>query len=165
MATGTDRELIETVLLAYDLGRLQDFRHHAGTAAKTWRLHTSVGQYLLRTRGSRTSADPLIAFDHALRRHLLAAGIPTAAPLPGHDGRTFVRCGERAFEVYPIVAGSPLQETLVVELANGCEGYLPTARAFAEGGYETRLARSSKLTPETGEAVVEQATELLKEIA
>jgi hypothetical protein len=60
-----------------------------------------------------------------------------------------------------IEAGSPFPTTAVVELANGWEGYLPTARAFTEGGYETRLARSSKLVPETAEAVVEKALEVM----
>ncbi len=60
-----------------------------------------------------------------------------------------------------IQAHSPLPHTLVVELANGCEGYLATTRAFAEGGYEIMLARSSKLAPETGEAVVAKAVEML----
>jgi hypothetical protein len=59
---------------------------------------------------------------------------------------------------------SPYAHTLVVELANGCEGYLPTPRAFAEGGYETMLARSSKLVPEAGAQVVEKALEVLGEL-
>jgi len=64
-----------------------------------------------------------------------------------------------------IQATSPFAETMVVELANGCEGYLPTARAFAEGGYETMLARSSKLVPEAGEMIAAQASELLQQLA
>ena len=35
MTTGSDRDLIEAALQFYDLGPLQAFRHHAGTAAKT----------------------------------------------------------------------------------------------------------------------------------
>lgn len=64
-----------------------------------------------------------------------------------------------------IQASSPFAETTVVELANGSEGYLPTARAFAEGGYETMLARSSKLVPGAGETIVAQAGELLQQLA
>jgi hypothetical protein len=59
---------------------------------------------------------------------------------------------------------SPFAHTLIVELANGSEGYLPTPRAFAEGGYETMLARSSKLVPEAGAQVVEKALEVLGEL-
>ena len=43
-----------------------------------------------------------------------------------------------------------------------CVGYLPTQRAFAGGGYETRLARSSQLVPEAGEQLVELALSLLR---
>ena len=64
-----------------------------------------------------------------------------------------------------IEAASPFATTAVVELANGWEGYLPTRQAFAEGGYETRLARSSKLTDDTAEAVVAKAHEVLAALA
>jgi hypothetical protein len=59
---------------------------------------------------------------------------------------------------------SPFAHTLIVEQANGSEGYLPTPRAFAEGGDETRLARRSKLVPEAGAQVVEKALEALGEL-
>ncbi len=75
--------------------------------------------------------------------------------LVGIPNEVFTEIGQE------IRARSPLADTLVVELANGCEGYLPTARAFAEGGYETMLARSSKLVPEAGQQVVETAVEVL----
>jgi hypothetical protein len=80
------------------------------------------------------------------------------AALVGIPNEVFTELGQL------LRAQAPLAETLVVELANGAEGYLPTARAFAEGGYETRLARSSKLVPETGDAVVLAATELLERL-
>lgn len=54
------------------------------------------------------------------------------------------------------------EPTFVIELANGCVGYIPTAEAFTGGGYETELVRSSKLIPEAGDMVVQKATELLK---
>jgi hypothetical protein len=57
---------------------------------------------------------------------------------------------------------SPFPATGVVELANGCEGYLPTRRAYQQGGYEVTPARSSKLAPGSGEAVVETAVALLR---
>jgi neutral ceramidase len=60
-----------------------------------------------------------------------------------------------------IRAQAPRPETLVVELANGCEGYMPTARAFTEGGYEVR---GNKMRPDTGQAVVAQAAELLRKL-
>ena len=117
MTTGSDGDLIQRALQAYDLGPLQAFRHHTGTAAKTWRLTTASGEYLLRTRGSRTAAADLIAYDHALRRHLLAAGIPTAAPLATRDDMTCVWVGDKAFEVYTIVPGVTLPAAGPAEIA------------------------------------------------
>jgi len=59
---------------------------------------------------------------------------------------------------------SPFAATAVVELANGYEGYLPARRAYEEGGYEARTARSSKLAPGSGESVVEAAVSLLRSL-
>jgi len=50
---------------------------------------------------------------------------------------------------------------MIVELANDWVGYVPTKKAFGEGGYETELARSSKLVPEAEDVFVETACELL----
>jgi len=70
---------------------------------------------------------------------------------------------------------SPFKFTFVVEQANGCVGYVPTKHAFdsqdveTEGpfsgsGYETTLARSSKLIPEAGDMMVDEAVRLLKRL-
>jgi hypothetical protein len=45
---------------------------------------------------------------------------------------------------------SPFKQTFTIELANGCNGYLPTPEQHKLGGYETWRARSSYL--ETGAA-------------
>lgn len=117
MLQGPDGDLIRTAWAAYDLGPIRAAAHHAGTAARTWRITTDSGQYLLRTRGARTSSGELVACDHALRRHLLAAGIPTAAPLPARDGNTCVRVGGKVLEVYPVVPGATLAEAGPPEIA------------------------------------------------
>ena len=52
------------------------------------------------------------------------------------------------------------RHTVIVELANGSVGYVPTKRAFAEGNYEptnARIARGS------GEMLAEAAVKLLNE--
>jgi neutral ceramidase len=48
-------------------------------------------------------------------------------------------------------------KALVVGLANGMVGYVPTREAFARGGYETTLSTVSKLAPEAGEQLVAAA--------
>jgi len=59
---------------------------------------------------------------------------------------------------------SPIQPTFVIELANGVVGYVPTPKAFARGGYETRTASSSKLVPEAGDQIVAAALAALTEL-
>jgi hypothetical protein len=87
---------------------------------------------------------------------LMAIGIDGSAIITV-PGELFCDLGKR------IKAESGFDITFVVELANGCVGYLPTLEAFDGGGYETDLARSSKLIPEAGNMVVEKAIGLLKE--
>jgi hypothetical protein len=60
---------------------------------------------------------------------------------------------------------SPFELTMVISLANGCNGYLPPPEQFEFGGYTTWRARSSYL--ETGaEPQIRQALgTLLDEIA
>ena len=59
---------------------------------------------------------------------------------------------------------SPFEHTYVVELANDYIGYIPTRVAFKEGGYETLNARSSRIGPEAGEILVENAISMLASI-
>ncbi len=63
-----------------------------------------------------------------------------------------------------IKARSSFPYTWVVELANGCIGYVPTPEAMGPhgGGYEPRLAMSSKLVPEAGQAIEDASVELLQ---
>ncbi len=60
---------------------------------------------------------------------------------------------------------SPFRPTMVVELANGYNGYCPTADAFKGGGYEPRTARSSYLAPGSGEKIVDASAGLLRRVA
>ena len=56
-----------------------------------------------------------------------------------------------------IKAASPFRTTWVVSLANDWVGYVSTASAYYAGGYEPRTARSAKLAPRAGQALVEGA--------
>lgn len=57
---------------------------------------------------------------------------------------------------------SPFEHTFVACYANGMVGYVPTRKAFSEGGYEVRTARSSKLAPEAGDMLASTALEMLE---
>jgi len=80
------------------------------------------------------------------------------AAVVGLPGEIFAQTG------LDIKAASPFPVTFVVELANDWVGYVPTGRAFEEGGYETWLARSSKVAPGAAEAMVEVALKQLRRL-
>jgi hypothetical protein len=60
---------------------------------------------------------------------------------------------------------SPLKPTMIIELANGYNGYLPTAKQHELGGYETWRARSSYLEVGAAEAITNTALDLLAKLA
>jgi hypothetical protein len=76
----------------------------------------------------------------------------------GLPGEIFVEIGLQ------IKGRSPFNPTMTVELANDWVGYVPTKKAFEEGGYETEFARSSKLVPEAEEILIETACDLLESV-
>lgn len=63
-----------------------------------------------------------------------------------------------------IKSASPFRPTWVVSLANGWIGYVATPSAYYSGGYEPRTARSAKLAPWAGQALVEGALRALVKI-
>lgn len=75
--------------------------------------------------------------------------------LVGVPGELFVELG------LEIKRRSPFRQTMVIELANDSIGYIPTRRAFTEGGYEPE---ASVLYPGEGERVVETALSLLERL-
>jgi hypothetical protein len=76
--------------------------------------------------------------------------------LVGLPGEIFVELG------LEIKARSPFGYTTVAELCNDAIGYVPTRKAYDEGGYEST---SSPLAPGTGEQMVEAALALLSDLS
>ena len=93
--------------------------------------------------------------DPCAHAELMAVRIGESAII-GIPGEFFSGLGRQ------IKLASRWKPTFVIELANGCVGYVPTAEAFTGGGYETELVRSSKLIPDAGDMIVQKAVELLK---
>jgi hypothetical protein len=60
-----------------------------------------------------------------------------------------------------IKKASPFKNTFVVELCNDSIGYVPTRKAYTEGGYEPT---NSRLKPGGGEMLVDAAIRLLKRL-
>lgn len=59
---------------------------------------------------------------------------------------------------------SPSKHTMIFGMANDCVGYIPTKKAFTEGGYEIQTASTSQLKPDAGELVVEKLFKMLREV-
>jgi hypothetical protein len=64
-----------------------------------------------------------------------------------------------------IKAASPLKHTLVIELANGGDGYIPPPEQHRFGGYNTWPARSAGLEVSAEPKIAEAAIELLEKVA
>jgi hypothetical protein len=60
---------------------------------------------------------------------------------------------------------SPFRHTYVLGLANGEIGYIPDRAAYDLGGYQLWAGWHSHLAPGSGEALVDQAVEMLHELA
>lgn len=76
--------------------------------------------------------------------------------LVGIPGEPFVELGLQ------IIRESPFPQTYIVELANDNIGYIPTRKAFHDGGYEPT---SSILQPGGGEKIASTAVSLLKRLS
>ncbi|MEQ1827756.1 MAG: LamG-like jellyroll fold domain-containing protein [Pirellula sp.] len=59
---------------------------------------------------------------------------------------------------------SPLRQTMVIELANGGDGYIPPPEQHVLGGYNTWAARSAGLEVEAEPRIVEACLELLERV-
>jgi hypothetical protein len=70
-------------------------------------------------------------------------------------GEIFVELGEE------VETGSPFRPTRTIGLTNGAMGYIPTRRAYVEGGYEAGY-RSARYEPENGHRWAQTVIELLK---
>jgi len=73
----------------------------------------------------------------------------------GIGGEPFTEIGNR------ICNGSPFKKTVMCCLTNNAGGYIPTTKAYEEGGYE---ARSSSLKPGGDDIIVNGMIDLLNEI-
>lgn len=120
---------------------------NALTAAKLELLYAQLGLTWVEERGdAETETVEVPAF---------AVGDVACVGLPGEF---FAESGLR------LKTRSPFSHTVVVGYANGGVGYVPPASAFAEGGYETRLAPWSKMAPEAEQQILETAVALLSNL-
>ena len=137
------------VLSEYDLGTVHRVTEAGGTAGKTWKVTASSGEYFLRLRGVRTSTEARLRFDHGLRIHLTAHGVPTASAVQTKGGGKWVRRYGRVYDLYPFVTGRSFRPNSGQEIANA-------ARALAK--YHT--AAAGYRLPSTQKEAIAQYTTL-----
>ena len=102
------------------------------------------------------TATRLIGIGDALPVEVQAMQLGKDTAIVGLPGEVFVELG------LAIKQASPYRQTLVIELANSDEsGYIPTRLAYQGGGYEVI---NSVFRPGGGEALVETAIEILREM-
>ena len=59
---------------------------------------------------------------------------------------------------------SPFKHTMVAEQTNGAHGYVPTAKAFEGGSYETWFGEHSYLTTRAGEIIEKESLDILNRL-
>lgn len=59
---------------------------------------------------------------------------------------------------------SPFKHTMIAEQTNGAHGYVPTAKAFAGGSYETWFGEHSYLTTRAGAIVEQESLDILNRL-
>jgi hypothetical protein len=59
---------------------------------------------------------------------------------------------------------SPFKHTMVAEQTNGAHGYVPTAKAFEGGSYETWFGEHSYLTTRAGEIIEQESLDILNHL-
>ena len=101
------------------------------------------------------------------RESVLLAKYPDTVPVKvqalriGDIGIVAIPCEVFTEIGLEIKKASPLKHTFTIELANGYNGYLPTAAQHALGGYETWRARSSYLEVDASTKVMVAVKKLL----
>ncbi len=94
------------VLAHYDLGAFRGCRRvEHGYVNETWNVETTRGRYILKRRCPDLCETHRIAGQHALVRHLCAAGFPAPQFVPARSGATFVEVDCDVYEVQEYVAG------------------------------------------------------------
>jgi hypothetical protein len=82
----------------------------------------------------------------------------------GDIGIATTPCETYAVTGLKIKAASPLRNTMVIELANGADGYIPPPEQHAFGGYNTWPARSAGLEVQAEPKIAESAIHLLETV-
>jgi hypothetical protein len=118
--------------------------------------HLSAAEFRAGAAAVRSTPDrpmPLAGYYNTRLSTMMSLGEDVAwVSLPGE---IFVELG------LEIKQQSPFRHTIIVELANGAIGYIPTSKAYDQGNYEPLSARCAK---GSGETLVRSALRMLGDL-
>ena len=131
-------------------------------AANFTRKMYGIDYHFQYVRSSKNACRQLIALDKEIRNgksservtvQVIAVG---DVAFIGFSAEMFNQFGRR------LRARSPFKHNVVIQQANGSNGYIAPAENMAFGGYECCLGMISRMVPETGDIMVDTAIELLE---
>jgi hypothetical protein len=127
----------------------------------------SANQFLETDFWKKAAASELLTLHERYKNDNLETVPLTVANI---DGIFIATVPAELFVEYSLEIKSKLKEkyrgVIVIELANGWVGYVPTKRAFIpeKGGYEVQFLNSSKLCEEAGDIMVKEIFAMEKEL-
>lgn len=121
-----------SALCKYEIGTIHNVIEAGGTAGKTWKVSASSGDYFLRLRGVRTSSEMRLRFDHGLRDHLIARGVPTASAIQTKSGDKWLQLSGRIYELYRFVVGRSFRPDSEHEIANAAKALAKFHKAASD---------------------------------
>lgn len=140
-------KIVELPLPTYTQEELIKARHDAVTFGKKVDFLSRVKAFKILDVAAREGKPQQVEVQViALGNEVAWVGLP---------GEMFTELGMQIKE------SSPYRRTIIVELANGAIGYIPTRRAYGEGNYEPTNARCAA---GSGEILVEEACKMLREV-
>jgi hypothetical protein len=124
-------------------------------------------QRIVAEQGERPAKTPteVYAREQILLHERQQTEIVVQALRVGGIGIATTPCETYAVTGLKIKAASPLPHTLVIELANGGDGYIPPPEQHAFGGYNTWAARSAGLEVNAEPKIAQAAIALLEKVS
>lgn len=132
--------------IARDLYGFAYHFHHLSAAVDDWLARDIIGMWEWQKRDGRRELRENVEIQ------ILTVGELALAGFPAEIFNEFGHC---------VREQSPFPATVILEMANGWHGYIPSEEGLARGGYEACLAMQSRLAPEAGRLMAEAALRLL----
>jgi hypothetical protein len=123
-------------------------------------------QRIVAATGDRLPKDPteVYAREQIILAERQKTEIVVQALRIGDIGIATTPCETYAITGLKIKAASPLEKSIVIELANGGDGYIPPPEQHLFGGYNTWAARSAGLEVQAEPKIAEAALSLLEKV-